>query len=309
MLELLAAILALAALYTQARKREVEAAYPPLGRLVDLGWGKIHAVEHGKEHGGTPVVLIHGASGNVRDMTESLVPVLARSHHVIAFDRPGYGWSDRPRGGWCDPLDQARLLKRALTAMGISGKPLVAGHSWGAAVALAWALDSPGQVAGVVSISGATHPFPGGVAAYRKFAGLPLIGPLFAYTLMVPIAERLIDKGVESTFWPDPPTPAYSDRIGVKLLLRPRQFLLDAQDVRKLRPFLAGQAPRYPGLAVPLTVITGNRDRVVGPKIHAYPLARKAPRAKLVKFKNCGHTPHHVHTEGVAAAILATLDP
>ncbi len=309
MLELLAAILALLALYTQARRREIENAYPPLGRLVDLGRVKIHGVEQGAHHGGTPIVLIHGASGNVRDMVESLMPGLSAHHHVIAFDRPGFGWSGRPRGPWCSPLDQARLLKRALGQMGVAEKPLLVGHSWGASVALAWALDCPDEVAGVVSLSGATHPFPGGVAAYRKFAGIPLLGPLFAYTLMTPIAERLIDKGVLGTFWPNDAPEGYVQRTGVKLLLRPAQFLRDAQDVRRLRAFLAEQAPHYEELAVPVTVITGNRDRVVGPKIHSYPLARKAPHGTLVKLENCGHAPHHVRTTEVVDAIAASVEP
>jgi len=309
MLELLAAIVALLALYTQARKREIERTYPPLGQIIDLGRTKIHAVEAGIAHAETPIVLIHGASGNVRDMVESLVTPLSQSAHVIAFDRPGFGWSDRPGGDWCSPLDQARLLKRALKQMGVTEKPVIVGHSWGASVALAWALDGPDEVAGIVSLAGATHPFPGGVAAYRKLAGVPVLGPFFAYTLMTPIAERLIEKGVTGTFWPNDAPDGYVERTGVKLLLRPRQFLRDAEDVRKLRAFLASQAPHYGELSMPVTVITGNRDCVVGPKIHSYPLARKAPHGRLIKLENCGHAPHHVRTDEVVAAILASVQP
>ncbi len=47
---------------------------------------------------GTPVVLLHGASGNLHDMRIALGDRLAAHDRVILIDRPGHGWSDRPGG-------------------------------------------------------------------------------------------------------------------------------------------------------------------------------------------------------------------
>jgi pimeloyl-ACP methyl ester carboxylesterase len=60
---------------------------------------------------------------------------------VIAPDRPGYGYSDRPRGTKWIPERQARLLLAFMDRLGIES-PVVVGHSWGAMVALAMALEA-----------------------------------------------------------------------------------------------------------------------------------------------------------------------
>ena len=67
---------------------------------------------------GPPVVLIHGASGNLNDMTFRLGPALARNHTVFAFDRPGHGLSGVPEGG--TPLSvQASLMRQAMAQVGV----------------------------------------------------------------------------------------------------------------------------------------------------------------------------------------------
>ena len=92
----------------------IEHAHPPTGRFVEVDGGRLHLVELGPA-GAPPVVLLHGASGNLGDMRLALGERLARSHRVILIDRPGHGWSDRP-GGSADasPARQAALIHQAL---------------------------------------------------------------------------------------------------------------------------------------------------------------------------------------------------
>ena len=68
---------------------------------------------------GPPILLIHGATSNARDMLVALGPDLARRHRVIIPDRPGHGWSSRP-GGRADasPARQAALIVEALDRLG-----------------------------------------------------------------------------------------------------------------------------------------------------------------------------------------------
>ncbi|MGI8739037.1 MAG: alpha/beta fold hydrolase [Gammaproteobacteria bacterium] len=72
-----------------------------------------------------------------------LVDLAAEHYRVIVFDRPGYGYSARPRGGkpW-DPKAQADLLHSALQRLHVE-RPIVVGHSWGTLVAVSMALDYP----------------------------------------------------------------------------------------------------------------------------------------------------------------------
>lgn len=305
MLYALAAILLLGLAYTFFRKWRVERQHPPRGKFVEVEGQRIHAITGGTPSADKPtVVLIHGASGNACDPAEALMaPLVDQGHRVISFDRPGYGWSERKGGGWLDPAGQAGIMSDALRKMGEQGPFTIVGHSLGGAVALAWGLTKPEECAAVVSLSGASHPFPGGVAFYRKIITTPLIGRLLGWTLFIPLADLMFNKAVAGTFRPGDPVDNYAARCAIALHLRPNQMIPDAQDVSRLRNYLAHQSVAYPDFVPPLTVMTGNRDYTVGAKIHSYPLARKVSHAKLIKLENCGHMPHHHRTDEVVKAI------
>ena len=98
---------------------------------------------------GPDLVLIHGAGGNLREFTFDLAGQLTDRYRVIAFDRPGHGWTDRlPGYGGLgstkgeSPMEQAALLQKAAAKLGVQ-RPIVVGHSYGGAVALAWGLSQP----------------------------------------------------------------------------------------------------------------------------------------------------------------------
>ena len=68
---------------------------PPIGKFVDVGALRLHYIELGD---GEPLVLLHGNSGMIQDFTSSgLVERAGQRYRVIVFDRPGFGYSDRPR--------------------------------------------------------------------------------------------------------------------------------------------------------------------------------------------------------------------
>ena len=81
----------------------IERHYPPAGRFVEVDGGRLHVLELGAENDGVPIVLLHGASGNLQDMRLGLGERLAAQHRVILIDRPGHGWSAR-FGGDEEPL-------------------------------------------------------------------------------------------------------------------------------------------------------------------------------------------------------------
>ena len=137
-----AAALGAAALYNSYRARQVERQHPPTGRFVEVDGVRLHYLERGA---GPPVVLLHGNVVTAEDWILSgvLDQVAEQGHRVIAFDRPGYGYSDRPRGTAWTAAAQADLLRRAFARLGIE-RPVVVGHSWGTLAALALALADPG---------------------------------------------------------------------------------------------------------------------------------------------------------------------
>src|SRR6266853_5581950 len=146
----LAAIAGIGAVITVIGTARIEAAHPAAGRLVEVAGGRLHVLELGPlgAVGATaeeqlPIVMVHGASGNLEDLRLALGDRLAVSRRVILVDRPGHGWSDRPGGAAAaSPAQQAALIAQALDCVGVERFVLL-GHSLGGAIATAFALAYP----------------------------------------------------------------------------------------------------------------------------------------------------------------------
>ena len=143
--------LAVSALVNRRIAKKAERDNPPQGRFLEVDGVRLHYVERGR---GQPLVLLHGNGSMIQDFESSgLVDAAAKTYRVIVFDRPGYGYSERPRTTAWTPQAQADLLYRALRQIGIS-RATVLGHSWGASVAVALALNHPDMVGGLILASG-----------------------------------------------------------------------------------------------------------------------------------------------------------
>jgi pimeloyl-ACP methyl ester carboxylesterase len=301
----IAALLGAGGVLTLLEAARIEAAHPAAGRFVAVEGGRLHVLElgpSGREEQ-LPIVLVHGASGNLNDLRLGLGDRLARNRRVILVDRPGHGWSDRP-GGTADasPARQAALIMEALDRMGVDRFVLL-GHSLGGAVASALALTWPHRLAGLVLLAPVTHPWEGGLNWYNVILSTPVIGRLFAHTMAVPLSFLLLDGGVASVFAPQAAPADYVRRAAIRLLLRPAQFVANAQDIAALKAFVTAQFPRYREIGVPTVVVTGSDDSTVAPNLHARAFAAAVPHARLVMLAGVGHMPHHASADRVVAAV------
>jgi pimeloyl-ACP methyl ester carboxylesterase len=272
--------------------------WPPIGQFVEVAGLPVHYWQQGS---GQPVILVHGASGNLRDWTFDIAPLLARRYRVIAFDRPGFGYSARlPEQGWL-PKAQAAHLRDAAAKLGAE-RAIVVGHSWGGALAMAWGLGFPGEVRGVVSVAGATMPWGGDVSLLYDLATSP-VGPLVGQAVAVIARESLVEPMIEDVFAPQPVPQGYLGYIGWPLATRPRTFRWNAQDVARLNAALVAQARRYPALTIPVEILHGTADTVVSPQIHAVGMHEALPSGRLTLLRGLGHMPHHFAREALAATI------
>jgi pimeloyl-ACP methyl ester carboxylesterase len=285
--------------------RRIAQAHPPAGRFVEVGGARLHVVDIDERaqpsDDDPPVVLLHGASGNLEDMRLALADRLKERHRVILFDRPGHGWSER-EADEASPARQAAMIAEALERLDV-GRAVVVAHSFGGSVATALALEDPGRVAGLVLIAPVLYPWSTGIAWYYSFAATPILGPLFAHTLAVPVGSLLLQPVARTVFAPQQAPTDYADRAAIELVLRPETFLANARDVAGLNAFVTRQAPRYASIKAPTVIITGDRDTIVSPDIHARAFAAKVPQSKLIVLEGVGHMPHHVAPDRVAAAI------
>lgn len=284
-----------------ARETAAEASFPPPGQFVTVDGTRLHAEVRGS---GPDLVLIHGASGNSRDFSFDLMARLAPHFRVIAFDRPGMGYSDPLGGREVSPLVQGDLLRRAALQLGAE-KPLVLGHSYGGAVALGWALTAPEPPAGLVLLSAVSMPWPDhlGLGAWYAISG-SRIGAAAVVPLVTAFAPPdVVQSAVAGVFAPDPVPAGYADHFGAALSLRRESLRINAAQITRLKPHLVEMAPHYPQLDLPVEVLHGDADTVVSAEIHSRPLAALLPDARLTILPGAGHMPHHIHPDQVIAAI------
>jgi pimeloyl-ACP methyl ester carboxylesterase len=302
---IVAALLGASVLVTLSGSWLIARAHPPRGRRIDVGGLHQHVVELGPvdgDAGGTPLVLLHGAGCNLDDMRLALAARLAANHRAIFIDRPGAGWSESSGRKVSSPAAQAAMLRDVLDRLGIDRAVLV-GHSWGGALALAFALDHPQRTAGLVLLSSPTHPRVRKLSRLYGVLAAPVFGWLFAHTLALPLAAAAFGAGIRAAFAPQQPPRHYLKCSAAFLLLRPAAFLANARDMADLQGFLARQARRYGDLVAPTVIIQGDSDGVVAIENHAEALAAAAPHAKLVVLPGIGHMPHHAAADRVVAEI------
>src|SRR3954467_2734523 len=143
--------LAALALGNHLMASRAERRHPPQGAFMEVDGVRLHYSDRGE---GSPVVLIHGNAVSGDDWnTSGVAELLLGSHRVIIFDRPGFGYSERPRGRLWTAAQQAELLHKALRQLGVE-RPVIVGHSWGTLVALAFAVRHQADTAGLVLLSG-----------------------------------------------------------------------------------------------------------------------------------------------------------
>jgi pimeloyl-ACP methyl ester carboxylesterase len=155
----------------------------PTDRAVPGDGVTLHARDWGG--GGRPVVLLHGLASNAR-IWDGVAPRLAGAGlRVAALDLRGHGDSDQPGDGYGFET-VARDLEAALAALGLA-RPVLAGHSWGADVALAYAAGRPGALAGLALVDGGLLGVTEWAGSTREEVRRTMAPPRFA----VPLADWL----------------------------------------------------------------------------------------------------------------------
>jgi len=306
-LVIVVAALAILALVTQAGVFALQRAYPARGRMIEVAGATLNVVDIGpRDARGPPVVMVHGASSNLEVMRQPLGEMLARNHRVILIDRPGHGWSTRARPQDSTPAIQGRMIDEALEKLGV-GPVILVVHSWSGALGARMALDYPRRVAGLVMLAPVAYPWRGGVGWYTKLVAIPVIGPLLAYTITLPLGYFLAESGARGVFLPQIMPDGFVGNTATALLLRPREFLANARDIVTLRAEVEQQAPRYGDIRMPTVVISGELDKTITTNIHSRPFAKAVPNAKLIVLPDVGHMVQNAVPELVISEIEAMI--
>ena len=301
-----AAALLVLALGTWGGVIALQRIYPPQGAMIEVLGATLNVVDIGPR-GGHPVVLIHGASSNLEAMRKPLGERLAEKYRVILIDRPGHGWSSRARNEDSTPQAQGRMIEEALAKLDV-GRAILVVHSWAGALGARMALDFPGRIAGLVMLAPVAYPWRGGVGWYNELVAMPVIGPLLAYTITLPLGLLLAAPGARNVFLPQIMPDDFVRESATPLLLRPREFLANARDLVTLKAAVAEQAPRYGEIEVPTVVISGDVDKTVSTSIHSRPFACAVSGAKLIVLEGVGHMIQNAAPEVIVREIDAMIE-
>jgi pimeloyl-ACP methyl ester carboxylesterase len=229
-----------------------------------------------------------------------LVTLAAKDHRVIVFDRPGYGYSERPRGTIWSPDAQAALIYRALVRLGVS-RVTVLGHSWGASVAIALALKHPEMVTGLVLASGYYYPTARADVIVQSGPAVPGIGDLMSLTLAPLISRAMWTISIENMFGPKP-VPTKFSGFPKEMALRPSQIKAGAGESAMMIPDAFAFQGEYERLKMPVVIVAGEEDRVVDVEQSAQ-LHRQIPQSTLRRLSGAGHMVHQTETLEVMSAI------
>lgn len=266
------------------------------GEFVEVEGVRLHYLSRG---GGRPVVLLHGNSGFAHDFTSVLEAIDAGEFRALAFDRPGHGFSERPAQDGA-MSSQARLVRGALEALGVR-RPIIVGHSWGAALALSYALQYAEEVAALVLLAPAVYAEDEMYAAQRILVEIPILSELFIRASDTFIRSE-IKKTLERAFSPDQ-LPLEYLHAAESLWTRPGHVRAFMQDEYGYNPAVGLLAPRYGAVAVPTFIVTGDADELVNPARHAYPLHGEIGHSELVVIPAAGHMLPHTRPEAVVEAL------
>lgn len=249
---------------------------------------------------GPAVVYIHGAMTTLDEGMIGLSGTLAPDFQITAFDRPGHGHSER-NGDTGSAWRQAELIHAACGALRLN-RPVIVGHSFGCAVAMALALAHPASVSGVVLIAPIAFPEPRLEIMMFGVRALPVTGD-WVSILSGPADAMMLPALRNGMFLPQKMTPAFRDSFPFALASGRGQLEADGQDALAMIESLSRSASKYASCKVPVHIVQGDQDLVVNPMFHGRPLAAILPRGRFINMAGLGHMAHHFAPEVVADAV------
>jgi pimeloyl-ACP methyl ester carboxylesterase len=299
-----AAGLAASAVLVRFLTNKAESEHRQLGELIDIDNTRIHYVDRGS---GPVVIVLHGNGAMLEEMDSSgVLEHLAKSHRVIALDRPGFGLSSRPEGHWT-PERESKLLFAFMRKLGLD-RPVIVAHSWATLVAVNLALDEPDAISGLVLIGGYFYPTTRTDVAIQSFVATPIVGDVFRHTLMSFISRAVAPMAFDKMFAPRTPPQAFLEAYSVAMATRPSQLGSVAFDTVEM-PIAAGRlASRYTELLIPIALIAGAGDQISTLAHQSRRLNGELPNSTIDEVPDAGHMLHHAYPDLVERRVAQVFE-
>ncbi|HEX6718609.1 MAG TPA: alpha/beta hydrolase [Pyrinomonadaceae bacterium] len=257
---------------------------------------RVHYIESGR---GPAVVMIHGNAGSIEDFEFGVLQTLSSNYRVIAVDRPGHGKSDRP--ATANVEYQARLLHQVLLSLRVH-EPVLVGHSWGAALALSYALQFPKELSAMILVAPAAYPDSGESRLLQALVKPPVLGDMTLIFGRAILGRQILRAGLSRAFSPQAVPEEYFKRVASSWLGR-KQLKAYLDDESSLNASLKQFSKHYAEIDIPVVILTGDHDAIVSARENAYRLKFAIPQATLIEIKDTGHEIPQTHPESIASAL------
>ena len=298
-LAVLVAVLILNALAVSRQTKEAETTADG-AEIVETSIGGLQVLDEGDPQG-SPIALIHCYACSLQ-WWDRLAPLLSADHRVIRVDLLGHGGSDKPRAGY-GIEDQARGVAEALAEVGVERATLV-GHSLGATVATALAVQSPELAPRVVNIDQAPSNDYGELSFSARLGYWPVIGEALNRLARIAPAS-LVEDQYQQAFAPDfSISTGFDNPDQVVDDLRAMTYTAYA-DAAEAEDDYTDEEPlddRLASAGVPLLVIFGAEDQIYDAEEAIAPF-REIPGARAELIEGAGHSPNVEAPELVARLI------
>lgn len=273
---------------------------PPAGsRYATVDGVKVHYMETPGR--GPGVIMVHGHPGTYMDW--NYVRAKLPGVRTVAIDRPGYGYSS----GEYVPFDeQVKIVHGLARKLGMQ-RPVIAGHSYGGTIALAYALRYPKETRGIVPVDPAVNT--------DTLNESEMVQAQLVKALQVPIVKQIAnatfnqlaltvtaDPQVKKAFTPDPVNDDYEEQLKA-VNLKSSDLKTYADETLDFKQDVGPAAAGFTSVKTPAWIVQGSGDELVSPS-DVKQTADAMARAKLIMLSG-GHMQTWVHPEQVAAAIRA----
>ncbi len=245
-----------------------------------LGNGVSVRIVEGGPPEGEAVLLVHGWGGCVYSFAELIPALVHGGYRVVAIDLPGHGLSDKP-------LDERHYTTRALIDVVLEVAELLGlsrfsyiGHSMGGLLGLRLATGGLRGMERLVLISSA------GLTRVPALGPARVLSPGFLKRLIPPTMSRRLITGILRAAYGTKERPTTRDIDEYWAMTQWDEYSLACRACLHHVDFSRVEATKLRALRIPVLVITGGRDRVVG---KGGKRGRLIPTARLVFIREGGH--------------------
>lgn len=273
---------------------------------VTVNGKRIHVLERG--HGEQVLFFIHGNSESAFNW-EEVWSGLPDSLHLVAYDLPGHGTSERDWNMRHVLPYQAQVAVSVLDELRIQ-RAVWIGHSQGGGVSLGASIFHPEYVDGLVLVASVAFPFVEQGTRRQGVTRLVPRRPRWWFTKFIQsrkgkeIVERVMKQAIHTTMYPasyDLTQPVW--HRDARIWSRPTHIVAANDDLLLLSDSLAELVPRYGDIQVPVEIVSGKQDLLI-PLQTGEQLVKTLPDANLTAIDKAGHFLIRSHADDVRDSIL-----